>query len=67
MKYTDLIESNANSTEIKAFIVEGNATAVTFRIPKNLKDAAMEVATLRGMSFSAFMRMCMIQELSKRS
>lgn len=66
MKYTDLIESGATPTVIKAFVVEGDATAVTFRIPKNLKDAAMEAASLKGMSFSAFMRMCMIDNLAKK-
>lgn len=31
------------------------------------KKAASDVASMRGMSFSAFVRNCMIKELSKRS
>ena len=38
-------------------------TAITIRIPKNLKDAAAERASLKGISFSAYARMCMIDNL----
>lgn len=66
VRYSDLINSDARETDIQAFLAEGETVAVTFRIPKNLKDAAMETSTLRGLSFSAFVRNAMIQELSKR-
>ena len=36
------------------------------RIPDTLRDAAKEEAALRGMSFSAFVRTCMIEELAKK-
>ncbi len=36
------------------------------RIPKNLRDSAKEVAAPRGISYSAFVRMCMIQKLSRK-
>ncbi len=39
---------------------------MTLRIPDTLRDAAKEEATLRGMSFSAFVRTCMIEELAKK-
>jgi hypothetical protein len=39
---------------------------VTLRIPETLRDAAKDEAALRGMSFSAFVRTCMIEELAKR-
>lgn len=38
----------------------------THRIPENLRESAKEAAELRGMSFSAFMRACMMDELSKK-
>ena len=41
-------------------------TTITMRIPKNLKEAGAEAVNLRGISFSAFIRMCMIEELVKR-
>ena len=62
----DLIEKGASKQELKEFFAGGGQTAITIRIPANLRDAFKEEAELRGMNFSAFLRMCMIQELSKR-
>ena len=67
MKYVDLIEGGARQTEIQAFLAEGEMVPVTIRIPKNLRDSAKESAALRGTSYSAFVRMCMIRELSRRA
>lgn len=39
---------------------------MTLRIPDTLRDAAKEEAVLRGMSFSAFVRTCMIEELAEK-
>ncbi len=64
--YTELVNSNATETEIRHHLVEGRQVSVTLRIPDTLRDAAKEEAALRGMSFSAFVRTCMIEELSKR-
>lgn len=67
MKYAELIESGAKQTEIQAFLTDGETVPVTIRIPKNLRDSAKEAAALRGVSYSAFVRMCMIQELSRKA
>lgn len=53
-------------TAIRSYLVEGGQVSVTLRIPDTLRDAAKEEAALRGMSFSAFVRTCMIEELAKR-
>lgn len=66
MGYQELMKSDASVTEIQQFLSDGGQIAFTVRIPKNLKDSAAKVADLRGMSFSAFVRNCMIQELSKK-
>ncbi|KFI70471.1 hypothetical protein [Bifidobacterium merycicum] len=66
MGYSDLIAKGASKQELKEFFAGGGQTAITIRIPANLRDAFKEEAELRGMNFSAFLRMCMIQELSKR-
>ena len=66
MRYAELVESNATEREIQEYLVDGEATTITLRIPGNLHESAKEVAALRGMSLSAFVRNCMIQELSKR-
>lgn len=66
MRYAELVESNATEREIKEYLVDGEATTITLRIPGNLHESAKKAAALRGMSLSAFVRNCMIQELSKR-
>ena len=66
MRYAELVESNATEREIKEYLVDGEATTITLRIPGNLHESAKEAAALRGMSLSAFVRNCIIQELSKR-
>ncbi len=58
--YKELIKSNPDETEIRSFLVDGDQVSVT------LRDAAKEEAALRGMSFSAFVRTCMIEELAKK-
>ena len=40
--------------------MNGTQVSVTLRIPDTLCDAAKEEAALRGRSFSAFVRTCMI-------
>ena len=64
--YTELRARNATTTEIRRHLVDGERVSVTLRIPDTLRDAAKEEAALRGMSFSAFVRTCMIEELSKK-
>ncbi len=66
LTYKELLESKPTETEIRTYLVEGERVPVTMRIPDTLRDAAKEEAALRGMSFSAFVRTCMIEELSKR-
>lgn len=61
------LKQNASETDIQQFLTDGEQVAFTVRIPKNLKGAATDVAGLRGMGFSAFVRNCMIQELSRKS
>lgn len=63
MDYVELIENDARPTAIQQYLTDGDATAVTVRIPRNLRDAAREAASMRGMGFSAFVRACLIDEL----
>lgn len=67
MKYSELVENGASDSQRKDYLAVGDATPITLRVPKNLKDAAAEEARLRGVSFSAFIRNCIINELSGRS
>lgn len=64
--YKELIKGNPDETEIRSFLVNGDQASVTLRIPDTLCNAAKEETNLRGMSFSAFVRTCMIEELTKK-
>lgn len=64
--YKEFIKSSPDETEIKSFLIGGDQVSVTLRIPDTLRDAAKEEAALRGMSFSVFVRTCMIEELTKK-
>lgn len=65
MGYSELLRKGATPTEVRAFLSEGDSTAITIRIPRNLKEATAEAAELHGMSFSAYIRSCLMAELSK--
>lgn len=65
MKYSELVESGVTEAQRQDFLAEGEQTPITLRVPRNLKDAAAEAARLRGISFSAFIRTCIINELSQ--
>lgn len=65
MDYAEMLRDDVSSTEIREYLVDGEMTAVTIRIPKNLRDSAKKAASLRGTSFSALIRECMINELTK--
>ena len=62
---TELVASNASKTDIRRYSADGDQISVVLRIPDTLRDAAKEAA-LRGVSFSAFVRTCMIEELAKK-
>ena len=66
MEFTELVDSGANKTKQYEYLVGGEQTATTIRIPSNLKEAVVEAANLKGLSFSALTRMCMIDELVKK-
>lgn len=65
MSYSELLKQNADPTEIQEYLVNGKMTAVTVRIPQNLRDSAKEAAALKGMSFSTLVRMCLIDALTR--
>lgn len=65
MKYSDFVESGATQTQRMDFLSEGDPTPITLRVPRHLKEAATETARLHGVSFSAFIRSCIINELSE--
>lgn len=67
MKYSELIDSGATSTEIQTFLVDSDNVSVTMRMPKNLRDSAKEAAALSGMSLASYIKNLLIERLSKGS
>ena len=66
MGYMDLLKDDACTTDIQAYLIDGETVAVTIRIPKNLRDSAKAAAAYKGTNFSAFVRECLIDELTNR-
>lgn len=66
MDYADMLRDGASHTEMRECLVGREMAAVTIRIPRNLRDSAKKAASLRGTSFSALIRECMIEELVKK-
>ena len=65
MTYTNLIKSDATATEIIVHLIGSEATAITIRLPQNLRNAAKKTATLQGTSFSSLVRKALLAELTK--
>ena len=66
MKYSELVDSEATTTEIQAFLVDGGNVPVTLRIPKNLRDSAKQAASLSGLTFTSFVKQALIEKPSKK-
>lgn len=66
MKYSELLDSGAAVGELQSFLVGGDVVPVSMRIPENLRDAAKEAAELSGISFTSFLKMCLIERLVER-
>ncbi|WP_124061407.1 YlcI/YnfO family protein [Gordonibacter sp. Marseille-P4307] len=64
MSYRELIGNGADKTAIQTYLSQGDMHSTTIRIPDNLRDAAAEEAKLSGVSFSAYIRMCLVEKLS---
>lgn len=62
--FADLVIQGLSKTEQKRHLADGGQMAITLRIPKNLKEAAQEQAELKGMSFSAYVRTCLINDMT---
>jgi predicted DNA binding CopG/RHH family protein len=67
MTYRELMDKGSDRTEIADFLSKGEMHSTTIRIPDNLRDAATDEARLSGMSFSAYLRMCLIEKLSGKA
>ena len=64
MKYSELLESVATTSEIRAFLVDSELVPVTIRIPRTLRDSAKEAAALSGLTFTPFVKQSTNEKLS---
>lgn len=64
MKYSEFVVSGATATQRQDFLTIGEPTAITLRVPRNLKEAVAEAARLQGVSFPAFVRSSLIEKLT---
>ena len=63
---TELVASKASKTDIRRYSADGDQVSVVLRIPDIFRDATKEGASFCGMSFPAFVRNRMIEELTKK-
>ena len=66
MSYSELVESGATKKQRQAYLTDGEMEVVSIRVPKNLKDAATEIANLQGIGFSAYARMCILEAVVEK-
>ena len=63
---TELVASNASMTDTWCYSADGDQVSVVLHIHDALLAVAKEGASLCGMTLSAFVRTCMIEELAKK-
>lgn len=67
MKYTDLVDSGASTNELQSHLVDSELVTVTIRIPRTMRDAAKDYASLNGLTFTSLVKQCLIERLTMRS
>ena len=67
MEYSELVESGASATEIQFDLRDPELVSVTIRILHTFRDSAKEVASLKSMSFTSFIKRLMFEELSRKN
>lgn len=65
MDYIALVKSNAGATEMRVYLADRDAVAVTIQVPANLRDSTKKEAELRGTTFSSLLRECLVDEMTK--
>lgn len=66
-RYTKLIEDGASTSQRQDFLAKGDSISIMLGVRQNFKDAAAKAAWLRDVSFSTFIRACIINQLTERS
>ena len=64
MDYVTLLKNSADEAELQTYLSQGNEATITIRVPKNLKDSCAEIAAMRGLNMSTYVRSCLIRDLT---
>lgn len=64
MKYSELLDSGASTSELQAYLVDSELVTVTLRLPRTMRDSAKEYATLNGLNFTSLVKQCLIEKLT---
>lgn len=66
MDYVMLLKNGADEAELQSHLSQGDEATITVRVPQNLKDACAEIASMRGMNMSTYVRSCIIRDLTEK-
>lgn len=65
MSYKDLVESGASVPEMQAYLTDAELVTVTLRLPRTMREAAKEYASLNGLTFTSLVKQCLIERLTR--
>jgi len=64
MKYSELLDSGASTSELQAYLVDSELVTVTLRLPRTMRESAKEYANLNGLTFTSLVKQCLIEKLT---
>ena len=66
MKYSELVESGAPTSELQSYLVDSELVTVTLRLPRTMRESAKEYANLNGLTFTSLVEQCLIERLTEK-
>ena len=66
MKYSELVESGAPTSELQSYLVDSELVTVTLRLPRTMRESAKEYANLNGLTFTSLVKQCLIERLTEK-
>ena len=66
MKYSELVESGAPTSELQSYLVDSELVTVTLRLPRTMRESAKEYANLNGLTFTSLVKQCLTERLTEK-
>ncbi len=66
MKYSELVEPGAPTSELQSYLVDSELVTVTLRLPRTMRESAKEYANLNGLTFTSLVKQCLIERLTEK-